>query len=534
MAEQFLQSIEERFEHLIKEAEESPEMEHPINPDSNAGRMQVIDYLVDPSKYGSQKAAANQNKARAIAAAIINQGENARLLDPENGSKVPIRHNKLVGGKTAKDVEQANQKTQDHELAVEMLMAAYNTPNGQETPFQLGVADPVMKENIKRGLIMMFNLFDDKGDPGPLLRMIYGNAFHSPNPSGLPPIPTRIVNGVEVKDTMAMREYAYAAYEHLLQSMDKILARNVSPTGQSDTGNWQKTMSYVTTIMRNKLKQDFKKENQKGDWTGVKGAPGYSLDRGFNDKDAKGAGDAKMFYATQKGTEDLFDLAKGDVGVQALKDIRDELINLDANKYKEFFSLPDNARMPKPKPHHIQALQLIIDNLQGERVHKDAEGNEYMSGKYANWADFLRDIIAHPPADYPALADFINKTQDFNKVRMNLGLFFDSKLFQMARDYVYKTKYAKIISPDAKSPTLGTTTAGDFFGRERQIQSDKWKKSGGEDEPEIRGIPMSQWGPDEYGEYYASMQEEEKFMKELSEAVGVRLFEHIVKTTIFG
>ena len=536
MAESFVKAIEKKY-NLISEADEAPEMQHQINPDSNTGRMQVIDYLVDPGKYGSEKSGADQNKARAIAAAIIKQGENARLLDPKNGKKVPIRHNKLVGGKTAKDVEQANQKTQDHDLAVEMLMAAYNTPNGQETPFQLGVADPIMKTNIKRGLMMMFNLFDDHGDPGPLLRMIYGNAYHSPNPAGLPPIPTKMVNGVEIKDTMAMRDYAYAAYEHLLQNMDAILTRNVSPDGKSKGGNWQKTMSYLNVMLRNKLKAVFKDEKQKGDWTGVKGASGFSFDAGHNDKDAQGAGDAKMFYAANKGTDSLFDMAHGDVGVQALKDIRDELLNLDGQKYKEFFNLDDKARMPRPKPFHLEALQAIIDNLEGEGTHVDADGNEYMGGKYKNWTEFINDIVINPPTNYPALAAFVSG-KDYKKVETNLRQFFSGKLFNMARDFVYKTKYAKIMNPGSTDPSMKPASVGSMFGTEKDVTSDRWKgKSRGYD-PLKGEDPEDFDGPThvdtDYDELYANLEEQEQFMQELQESVAKRLFEHIVSFTIFG
>lgn len=539
MAEQFLQSIETKFQYalkersitaekriaqLIKEAEESPEMEHQINPESNTGRMQVIDFLLDPGKYDKpQIVPANQKRARAIAEAIIKQGQYARLMSPKNSGKVPVRYDTLIGAKGKDTIEQTNQRTQDYDLAIEMLVAAYNTPNGQETPFQLGTASSQMKEQIKQGITVMFNMFDDAtGDPGIFLKFIYGDRYNSPNPGSLPKIPTKLVNGVEMKDTMAMRDQAYEAYGHLIKQIDKILRRPVDPSGVDlKSQKWSKTSAYVTTTVRNKMITDFKnaRKNRFSD---------VDIDSGVVDKE----------LSTGPGGESLFDLSKmGDLGIQALKDIRDELINWDPNKYKEFFGdSSDGARMPKPKDYHIEALSLIIDSLEGSVVHTDAQGKEYMGGQYKTLAEFSRDIFQNPPTQYPALSQFIKTKNSAKAVQENLDSFFKSKVFELAKDYMRKTKYAKLMNPNADDVKFGATNPGGLFGSERQEKSDRWKKSSSEDEEELEidGKKQSDWDADDYAKYYATLEEEKEFMEQLSESVNRRIFDYVIKTAIYG
>lgn len=487
LVESFVKAFENKY-NLISEADE--ENAPLINPQSNEMRKQVINKLITPGEEKGSKPPANVQQAEELAKAIIAQGSRGRFQTPDGGRST-INYQTVIGRPGEKQAG-ATKETQTYDLAIELLVQAYNTPDGEAGPIGLTAVTPEMKRNILDGLRSMFSLFKSDGDPSPLLWFVYGSRMFSDNPGSLPPIPKKKTeDGDEYPDTMAMQEFAAEAYQVLMQNFEKIITRNISDVDQ-------KTAAYVNVVLRNALMK-IQQKAAKGDNLGMAGmrgdqqVKGYSMDTSFHDRDAQGAGDSKFFYQVHGGDqgEAYFDISKyGDLGAQAAQDIEAAL-----------YALPGT----KPPMHQKQMYSAVVSN------------NEKFDS-LKSFAEWMVDNVSQ----YPAIAEYFGnwpgeEPKFYVKKTMNeLASLFKSGKFLKIRQQIFDDKYATLIN---KNPELGASFAGDFFGLDADAD-DGPKNMGGYDP-----VSGKEWGAAGDGERYAQVDDPDAFYASLEEAVSFRLFE---------
>jgi hypothetical protein len=495
LVENFVKVFETKY-NLVSEADE--DNAPLINPQSNEMRKQVINKLIVPGEEEGSKPPADTQRAEELAKAIISQGSRGRFNTPD-GSKSLISYQTVIGVPGEKAAG-ATKETQTYDLAIELLVQAYNTPDGEQGPLGLTAVTPEMKRKILDGLKSMFSLFKDDGDPSPLLWFVYGNRMNSKNPGSLPPIPKKKAeDGQEYPDTMAMKDYASEAYQHLMSVFEKVITRNVSYEDE-------KTSSYVNTVLRNVLKK-IQQKTLKGDDLGITGmrgdaqARGYSMDTSFHDRDAQGAGDSKFFYQVHQGDQGdaYFDISKyGDLGVQAAKDIETALYALSGTK---------------PPIHQKQMYSAVISNNEKFNSLKD----------FAKW---MYENVAQFPAVAEYLGSWPEGDQGFymKKIMNELGSLFKSGKFLKIRQVIFDEKYANMIQGN---PEMGASFAGDLFGLDAS-SSQAGTKMGGYN-PETG----EEWGPDnnDAGQY-AQVDDPDAFYASLEEAVSFRLFEYALNRAL--
>ncbi|MDG1950939.1 MAG: hypothetical protein P8J32_09070 [bacterium] len=490
LVENFVKAFETKY-NLISEADE--EVKPQINPQSNAMRKQVINKLVSPGDDANSKPPADMQRAEELAKAIISQGSRGRFQTPDGG-KSTINYQTVIG-RPGEKTAGATKETQTYDLAIELLVQAYNTPEGQPGPLGLSAVTPEMKRKILDGLKSMFSLFKDNGDPSPLLWFVYGNRMFSKNPGSLPPIPKKKkADGTgEYPDTMAMQEYAAEAFQVLMNNFEKIITRNISDADQ-------KTAAYVNVVLRNALMK-IQKKAAKGDDLGISGmrgdtqARGYSMDTAFHDRDAMGAGDSKFFYQVHKGDqgEAYFDISKyGDIGKQAAQDIEAAL-----------YAMPGT----KPPMHQKQMYSAVVSN------------NEKFDS-LKSFSEWMADNASQFPAIAEYLGNWPGQDQKFyvKKIMNELGSLFKSGKFLKIRQQIFDDKYAKMIQGN---PEMGAAFAGDFFGLDKSPEASVSTPM----DTRIDGEDGKEYDMDDSYDmdaYYAS----------LEEAVSYRLFEYALNSTL--
>lgn len=555
LAESFIKALKEKYPAL-NEAEDSSQL--PINPSSRQGRKAVIDFLQNPVDEDGieMKVPADMQSALKIAQQIIDKGESARL-----------NYNNLVGDTTDDTFMGTNPRTQNLTLALELLAYAYNTPDGEEIGYGLGVATPEIRKNIVDGFIGMFNPLDDRGGISVFGKMLMGDSEDRRLP-----LPYRVnpEDNKEYVDNRKIKQFLADAYFRIAEKIAKsFLSKDVDPSGKvrgNIEGKFENLPAYVVSSMRRAYVDAFNEyQSQAGDYTGVKGwgskqAKGFSMDAGHLDRDAQGSGDSKMFYGIHNANPPtpLIDFSsKGNFGLQVLKDIYEEFKNPKSTEvYRRV--LGDKFNVGKTKPIELDILRATIDSLSSMELKKvpvpktksNPDGfKEIMRPKYKDWTEFLKDIYQNPPEQYPALADYIKSANKIKKVEDKFTEFFGGRKFQVIRDFLYRTKYEKEFNPDAKGIKLSTPKkmAGPNFNLSALYKTDdptssgqlkkakSWDPLSGEPEPEM-GDDEKQYyvDPGDYDQYYAQMKEQTLFEHKLQEAVAKRLFDHMIKKALFN